>query len=50
MGPQGEKRLARQLDADPRLWTCPEYQRTWNATMGLGEITLRQCLGIMDAS
>jgi hypothetical protein len=43
-------RLSRELDADPRLWTCPEHRRDWNATVGIEKLTLWQCYGILDVS
>lgn len=45
-----KKRLSRALAADPRLWSCPQHRRDWNATIGIEQITLRQCFGILDAS
>jgi hypothetical protein len=45
-----KKRLARKVAADPRLWTCPDHRRTWNATIGIEKLTLWQCFGIMDVS
>ncbi len=43
-----KERLSRNLAADARLWACPEHQRTWNATLGIEQVTLRQCFGIID--
>jgi hypothetical protein len=45
-----KRRLSRELAANPRLWTCPEHRRTWNATIGIEKLTLWQCYGILDVS
>jgi hypothetical protein len=47
---QEKRRLSRKLAANPRLWTCPEHRRTWNATIGIEKLTLWQCYGILDVS
>jgi hypothetical protein len=45
-----KKRICRDLAADPRLWTCPELWRDWNATIGIEKLLLWQCWGIRDVS
>jgi hypothetical protein len=47
---QEKRRLSRKLAANPRLWTCPEHRRTWNATIGIEKLTLWQCYGVLDVS
>ena len=44
-----KQRLCRELAMDARVWTCPEHRRTWNATLGIEQLLLRQCYGIRDA-
>lgn len=41
-----KERLIRKLADDARLWNCPEHRRTWNATLGIEQITRRQCYGV----
>jgi IS5 family transposase len=41
-----KERLIRELAADARLWTCPEHRRTWNATLGIEQLTRRQCFAV----
>jgi hypothetical protein len=43
------KRLSRELAMDARLWTCPEYRRTWEETLGIEKLTLWHCYGVWGA-
>ena len=39
---QERNRLSREVAANPQLWLCPEFRRTWDATLGIEQLALRQ--------
>lgn len=39
-------RLAREVNADPRLMTCPEHQLTWRITLAMERCALWHYYGV----